>query len=151
MPRSDGPSNQLAGASHRVAVTYLIDEGTQVHISDVAFLGNDHTKLGFLQRNTSVKAEAPLNEAKLLGSESSLYNLGIFDWVNVAPRRPITDQQTEEVQVKVHEAKRNSLTLWIGAALYTGGRQPFIGYRGFARPSDPRSSQFVQDYREKCL
>ena len=65
-----------------------------------------------------MKAEAPLNEAKLLGSESSLYNLGIFDWVNVAPRRPITDQKTEEVQVKVHEAKRNSLTYGLGL-LYT--------------------------------
>jgi outer membrane protein assembly factor BamA len=108
----------LAGASHRVAVTYFIDEGKQAHISDVVFLGNEHTKLGFLQKNTSVKAAAPLNEAQLLGSESSLYNLGIFDWVNVAPRRPITDQQTEEVQVKVHEAKRNSLTYGLGL-LYT--------------------------------
>jgi outer membrane protein assembly factor BamA len=54
----------------------------------------------------------------LLGSESSLYNLGIFDWVNVAPRRPITDQQTEEMQVKVHESKRNSVTYGFGL-LYT--------------------------------
>ncbi len=104
----------VAGVSHRVAVTYLIDEGTQVHVSDVEFLGDAHTKLPFLQHNTSVKALAPLNEAKLLGSESSLYNLGIFDWVSVAPRRPITDQKTEEVQVKVHEAERNSLTYGFG-------------------------------------
>jgi hypothetical protein len=108
----------LPGASHRVAVTYFIDEGMQAHISDVVFLGDDRTKLGFLQKNTSVKAEEPLDEAQLLGSESSLYNLGIFDWVNVAPRRPITGQQTEEVQVKVHEAKRNSLTYGLGL-LYT--------------------------------
>jgi outer membrane protein assembly factor BamA len=104
----------VAGASHRIVVTYLIDERTQVHISDMVALGDAHTKLVFLQQNTSVKAGAPLNEAKLLGSESSLYNLGIFDWVNVAPRRPITDQQTEEVQVKVHEAKRNSLIYGFG-------------------------------------
>ena len=84
----------LPGTSHRVAVTYFIDEGTQARISDVVFLGNEHTNPGFVQRNTTVKAEAPLNEAHLLGSESSLYNLGIFDWVNVAPRRPITDQPT---------------------------------------------------------
>ena len=94
----------VAGASHRVIVTYLIDEGPQVHISDVEFLGHDHTKLAFLEHNTSVKAEAPLNEAKLLGSESSLYNLGIFDWASVGSRArlPIRadpiyrDQQTEE-------------------------------------------------------
>ncbi len=108
----------VAGASHRVAVTYMIDEGPQVHISDVAFLGNSHTKTAFLQENTSVKGGAPLNEANLLGSESSLYNRGVFDWVNVDTRRPITDQQSEEVQVKVHEAKRNVVTYGFGM-LYT--------------------------------
>ncbi len=108
----------LPSASHRVAVTYLIDEGTHVHTSDVEVLGNEHTKLGFIEYNTTVKAEEPLNEAKLLGTESSLYNLGIFDWVDVAPRRPITDQPAEEVQVKVHETKRNSLTYGLGL-LYT--------------------------------
>jgi outer membrane protein assembly factor BamA len=102
------------GASHRVVVTYLIDEGTQVHIADVAFPGDAHTKLSFLQQNTSLKAGDPLNEAKLLGSQSALYGLGIFDWVNIAPRRPTTNQPTEEVQVKVHEAKRNSLTYGFG-------------------------------------
>ena len=105
-------------ASHRVVVTYLIDEGTHENISSVVFLGNVHTKLRFLQQNTSVKAGEPLNEAKLLGTESSLYSLGIFDWVSVAPRRPITDQPSEEVQVKVHEAKRNSVTYGLGL-LYT--------------------------------
>ena len=108
----------LAGSSHRVAVTYFIDEGTHAQISKVVFLGNKRTKLKFIERNTTVKAGEPLNEAQLLGSGSSLYNLGIFDWVNVAPRRPITDQQAEEVQVKVHEAKRNSLTYGLGL-LYT--------------------------------
>ena len=38
--------------SHRVVVTYLIDEGTHVHISNVVFLGDGHTKLSFLQHNT---------------------------------------------------------------------------------------------------
>ena len=80
----------------------------------MAILGASHTKLGFLEKNAGMKAGAPLDEGELLGTESSLYNLGIFDWVNVAPRRPITDQSSEEVQVKVHEAKRNSVTYGFG-------------------------------------
>ena len=55
-----------------------------------------------------------MSEAKVLGSESSLYNLGIFDWATVAPRRPITDQKKEDVLVRVHEAKRNSVTYGVG-------------------------------------
>jgi len=50
----------------------------------------------------------------VLGSESSLYNLGIFDWASVAPRTPITDQSSEDVLVRVHEEKRNSLTYGVG-------------------------------------
>jgi outer membrane protein assembly factor BamA len=104
----------VSGDSHSVVVTFLIDEGPAVRISDVAFVGPAQTKLPFLQHNTSVKAGAPLSEDKLLGSESSLYNLGVFDWASVAPRRPITDQPTEDVLVKVHEAKRNSITYGLG-------------------------------------
>ncbi len=102
------------GVTQQVVVTYQIDEGPHVSIAKVAFLGAVHTKQAFLEKNASVKAGAPLNEAKLLGTESALYNLGIFDWATVTPRRPITDQKDEEVQVKVHEAKRNSLTYGFG-------------------------------------
>src|SRR4029077_19298891 len=46
------------------------------------------------------------------------YNLGVFDWANVSPRRTITDQAnhetSEDVIVKVHEAKRNSITYGLG-------------------------------------
>jgi outer membrane protein assembly factor BamA len=89
-----------------------------VEISDVAFLGAEHTKVPFLEHNTTVKAHEPLNEAKVLGSESSLYNLGVFDSVSVDPRTPITDQTADEVLVRVHEAPRNSLTYGLGL-IYT--------------------------------
>lgn len=104
----------VAGNAHRVIVVFDIDEGPQVRISDVLFLGQVHTKTSFLEHNTSVKAGSPLNEDQVLGSESSLYNLGIFDWASVAPRRQITDQQTTDVLVKVNEERRNSLTYGFG-------------------------------------
>lgn len=104
----------VGGNRHRVVVTFHIDEGVQVRISEVAFLGQAQTRLPFLQHNTSVKTGNPLSEDKILGSESSLYNLGIFDWATVAPRRPITDQQAEDVLVRVHEAKRNIIAYGLG-------------------------------------
>ena len=107
-----------AQASHRVLVTYLIDEGAHVEISDVAFVGEKHTKLTFLEKNTGVKGGQPLSESKVLSSESSLYNLGIFDSASVDPRIPITDQTSEEVLVRVHEKQRNALTYGLGL-IYT--------------------------------
>jgi outer membrane protein assembly factor BamA len=50
----------------------------------------------------------------LLEGESKLYDLGIFDWSSVGPRRPIQDQTEEEALVKVHESKRNTITYGFG-------------------------------------
>jgi outer membrane protein assembly factor BamA len=104
----------LPGNAHRVAVTYEIQEGPQVKISDVAYLGSQHTRQSFIQHNAGLAPGAPMSEGKLLESESKLDNLGVFDWTNVAPRQPVTDQTQEEVLVSVHEAKRNSLTWGLG-------------------------------------
>jgi outer membrane protein assembly factor BamA len=100
--------------SHRVTVTYLIEEGPEAHISGVAYLGGPHTRRSFLERNTTVRAGGPVSEGQLLESEGKLYNFGVFDWAEVTPRRPITDQTQEEVLVKVHEAKRNSFSYGLG-------------------------------------
>ncbi len=103
-----------ADSPHRVTVTYLIDEGPEVHIGDVAYLGGPHTRRSFLERNTTVKPGGPVSEGQLLESEGKLYNFGVFDWAEVTPRRPITEQTQEEVLVKVHEAKRNSFSYGLG-------------------------------------
>jgi len=97
-----------------VAVTYQIHEGPQIRIGRVEYLGSPATRRKFLLRNTSVRPGAPLSEGDLLGSESRLYNLGTFDWVNVSPRRPVSNQTQEDVLVKVHDAKRNSVSYGVG-------------------------------------
>ena len=104
----------VADDSHRVAVTYVIEEGPEAHISEIAYLGGPHTQRSFLERNTAVKSGGPVSEGQLLESEGKLYSFGVFDWAEVTPRRPITDQTQEEVLVKVHEAKRNSFSYGLG-------------------------------------
>jgi len=115
-PNVDFKSTVKPGTDNprRVLVTYLIEEGQQVQVNQVAYLGHQHTRQSLLQRNTGIEPGAPLSTGKLLESESNLLNLGIFDWANVSPRKPVTDQQQEEVLVRVHEAKRNSLTYGLG-------------------------------------
>lgn len=98
----------------RVAVAYFIDEGPRIQISQVAYLGAQQTRQTFIRRNITVEPGAPLSEGKMLESESKLYNLGDFDWAEVSPRKPITDQTQEQVLVKVHEASRNSLSYGLG-------------------------------------
>jgi outer membrane protein assembly factor BamA len=66
-----------------------------------------------------------MQRQKLLEAESRLYDLSIFDWSSVGPRKPITDQTDEMALVKVHEAKRNELTYGVGFEIsHRGGNIP---------------------------
>lgn len=116
-----------------VNVTYEIHEGTQAQINRVAILGEQHTRRKFIQHNLSVRPGQPLSEGKMLESESALYGLGIFDWASVDPARPVTGPASsainldpsppeagsvkDDVMVRVHEAKRNSINYGFGFQL----------------------------------
>ncbi len=104
----------VSGDKHRVVVTYQIDEGPRVHVAQVEYVGQRHTRVSLLAKTTAIQPGKDLSESKLLEGESNLYNLSIFDWANVAPRRPITDQKEEDVLARVHEAKRNSISYGVG-------------------------------------
>jgi outer membrane protein insertion porin family len=101
---------------HLVSVTYKIDSGPLARIGEITLLGADHTQPKFLRAITdpNVKEGKPLSEGKLLNSESDLYNLGVLDWASITPLRPIEGQEYEEVLVKVHESKRNTLDFGAG-------------------------------------
>jgi len=84
-------------------------------------MGQKRTKLDPIRMSTNMGPEQPLSEGKLLLAESELYNLGIFDWASVGPRRQITTQPQEEALVKVHESKRNSITYGFGMEIARRG------------------------------
>ncbi|MGH9514137.1 MAG: POTRA domain-containing protein [Terriglobales bacterium] len=110
---------------HVVDVTYAITENQRVRISNVVYMGWDHTRLALVKKSANLVPEEPLSEGKLLQGESDLYDLGIFDWSSIGPRRQITDQTEEEALVKVHEAKRNSMTYGFGLQISRrGGNVP---------------------------
>lgn len=99
---------------HRVDVTYQVTEGQLVRVGKVLYLGQKRTQLSLLEKTAKVGPEAPMKKTELLGAESRLYDLNIFDWASVGPRKPITDQNEEMALVKVHEAKRNDITYGFG-------------------------------------
>jgi outer membrane protein assembly factor BamA len=118
-------SRPLKNDPHHVEVVYTIEEGPQVHTVMVETLGAHHTRPEIIARNAKIPVGKPLNESYLLKSESQLYTLGVFDWTSVDPQRPITTDSDVEVLVKLHEAKRNSLTYGFGfEAFNRGGAVP---------------------------
>jgi outer membrane protein assembly factor BamA len=111
--------------AHRVNVAYAIQEHQLVRIDQVVYLGQERTRLSLISKTAQIPVESPMRRGQLLEGESKLYDLGIFDWSSVGPRKPITDQSDEMTLVKVHEAKRNEITYGFGFEIsHRGGNIP---------------------------
>jgi outer membrane protein insertion porin family len=108
---------------HHINVVYHIYEGPRVFTGDVLTLGRNYTRQRLIDQDVSdLKPDQPLTETDILTAGSNLYNhTGVFDWAEVDPRRQITTQTSEDVLVKVHEAKRNDFTYGFGFELINRG------------------------------
>jgi outer membrane protein insertion porin family len=108
---------------HHVKVVYHIYEGPQVFTQDVVTLGRERTQQRLIDRDVAtIVPNRPLTETALLTAGSELYNhTGVFDWAEVDPRRQITTQAKEDVLVKVHEAKKNTMTYGFGFEIINRG------------------------------
>lgn len=116
---------QRTADPQRVNVSYAITENQLVRVSDVVYLGQKHTQLSLEKKTTELPVETPMRRAQLLEAEGRLYDLQVFDWASVGPRKPIADQSDEMTLVKVHEAKRNELTYGFGFEVsHRGGNIP---------------------------
>ena len=108
-----------------VDVTYSIAERQMVRVGEIAYLGQKQTRTSLIQKTAQVPSESPMRKVQMLGAETRLYDLNIFDWSSVGPRQPITDQTEEMALVKVHEAKRNEIVYGFGFEVsHRGGNVP---------------------------
>jgi outer membrane protein insertion porin family len=112
---------------HHINVVYHIYEGPQVFTKDVVTLGRVRTQQRLINEDIAkIVPDQPLTEGNLLTAASNLYNhTGVFDWAEVDPRSQITTQTQEDVVVKVHEAKRHTMTYGFGfEVIRRGGSIP---------------------------
>ncbi len=113
----------VPGTLHEMDVVYQISEGPQVRTATVLTDGRGHTQQALINQQVRIQPDQPLSYNDMLSSESRLYNLDIFDWAEIDPRREITDQTDEDVVVKVHERKRNSIVYGFGFQVFNRGGQ----------------------------
>jgi outer membrane protein insertion porin family len=100
---------------HKFNVVYQVAEGPQVKTNEIITVGRRFSKQRLVDtRLKDVKPGAPLSERHILLAETRLYNTGIYDWAEVNTRTQATSQEQEDVIVKVHESKRNTITYGLG-------------------------------------
>ena len=98
----------------RIGLVYAISEGQRVDVSQVLLAGYQYTRPGVIRRQVSIKPNGPLREGDVIATQERLYNLAIFDRVQVAPQNPSGDYPDKNVVVDVEEGKRYTLSYGFG-------------------------------------
>jgi len=113
-------ANPIPGQVDRMDVTFTIREGKQVFVNRVLVSGLGHTRRRVVDRELKVASGDPLSQFDMLKTQQSLYDLGIFNQVDVAVQNPNGDEPTKNVLLDVQEAKRYTFTYGVGLEFQTG-------------------------------
>jgi outer membrane protein insertion porin family len=110
----------VADSADRIDVTFTIQEGEQFFVDQVLVSGLVHTRPSVVQRKLKVTPGSPMSQESMLGTQASLYDLGLFSQVDTAVQNPTGQDPSKNVLVDVHEAKRYTFNYGIGLEVQTG-------------------------------
>ncbi|MBZ5563546.1 MAG: BamA/TamA family outer membrane protein [Acidobacteriia bacterium] len=109
----------------QVDLEYEITTGTQEQIQRIFVLGNHHTRPGVIRRELTIRDGQPLSQNKLLESQRGLYDLGVFNQVQMATQDVPASEPQKTVLVGVEEARRWTVGYGGGIDVQRlGGNQP---------------------------
>jgi outer membrane protein insertion porin family len=116
----DITTKPLPDRPNREDVTFTIQEGERFTVNRVMVAGTEHARDYVLQRELEVHEGDPLSQQDLLGTQTRLYDLGIFSQVDTAVQNPEGTDPQKNVLVQVEEAKRYTFTYGAGLEFETG-------------------------------
>jgi outer membrane protein insertion porin family len=108
-----------ASKSNQMRVIYHVKEGTQIEVSKVLLTGYQFTRPGIIRREVTIKAEGPLREGDIVDTQRRLYNLGVFNRVQIAPQNPNGADPLKVVVVDSEEGKRYTIGYGAGFEVQT--------------------------------
>ena len=98
-----------ANEQHQVDLEFRIEPGKQERIQRIVVLGNEHTRLGVIRRELVIHQGQPLSQDNVADSQSQLYELGMFNQVQIAPQDQPSSETEKTVLVAVEESRRWTL------------------------------------------
>ncbi|HWR34668.1 MAG TPA: outer membrane protein assembly factor BamA [Clostridia bacterium] len=112
-----------AGDATRMDVVYKIIEGKRVFVDRILVSGLENTRPHVVTREFAIKPGDPLSQAAMLESQRRLYDLGIFNEVNMAVQNPNGDAVRKNLLFQTREAKRYTFNYGFGIEIATGANQ----------------------------
>ncbi len=122
--RASATVTPVPGA-HRVEVAYAVERGPLQMVKHILLVGNTYTRASTVRRQLAFAPGEPSNEAAILRSQSRLYDLGVFNQVQIAPQNPEGIETRKNMLVQMEEAKRWTVSYGGGLEVQRlGSNQP---------------------------
>ncbi len=123
----------------KMNVVYVIDEGPQVFVDRVLLSGLEFTRRGIVTRQFDIHAGDPLSQAAMLDTQRHLYDLGVFNAVDMAVANQEGKATYKDVFFQFEEAKRWTFDYGFGIEIQPGIGGPHASPQGNTSAS-PRVS-----------
>jgi outer membrane protein assembly complex protein YaeT len=108
------------GDPTKLNITYKITEGRQVFVNRVLIAGLHYTRPFVVGQQMKIHPGRPLSQLMMLDSQNGLYNLGLFNEVNMAVQNPDGESEHKNVNFQLTEAKRYTFDYGFGLEVQTG-------------------------------
>ena len=131
----ESSSAPAEGEPHRMDVTYRIAEGQRVTVNQVIVKGLDNTRPYIVDRRIRVRPGDALNQAEMVESQRRLYDLGLFNQVDVAVQNPEGIEPQKNVVFTFREAPRWTFRYGGGIEFATGNTPQINNPQGTASVS----------------
>jgi outer membrane protein assembly complex protein YaeT len=126
---------------HQVNLTYVVTEGAPRYVRDVLISGLRSTRMRLVQPNVRLKAGEPLSWTKMGEMQRGLYDLGVFDKVDMAIQNQQGDTENKYVVYHLTEGHRYYVGFGLGAEVARiGGAQDSLDQPAGATGFSPRGS-----------
>ncbi len=106
--------------ANRMNVVYTITEGQRVFVDRVIITGLDYTRPYVVNRQMRIADGDPLSQTRMVDSQRRLYNLGLFNEVDMALQNPEGQEPSKDVLFNLQEAKRWTFRYGGGIEFATG-------------------------------
>jgi outer membrane protein insertion porin family len=119
----EAAAHPLKDTPERMEVTYKITEGQPVSLDRILVSGLHYTKPFIVEREedeVAAKQGEALSQEKMLDLQRRLYDLGIFNSVDMAVQNPEGDATRKNVNFQIEEARRYTFNYGIGFEVQTG-------------------------------
>ncbi|HWC18732.1 MAG TPA: BamA/TamA family outer membrane protein, partial [Terriglobales bacterium] len=105
---------------NRQDISFKVTEGRQVFIDKILVSGLQYTKPFVVSREFEIKEGDPLSQSRVLNTQRKLYDLSIFNQVDMAADNPEGSVSQKNLMVQVEEAKRYTFDYGLGFQAQTG-------------------------------